>query len=390
MQPLPANEKQVKSLKDFARYIIAPGAMQRDRLQYIDEELRQQLVAAGLMSIEIDQHYYKGNSLSINGAGCNFSGLVRTIEEVSKVDAGISVYLHVHNVLVVRILMKYGSEEQKQKWLPKLASSIAGAFAVTEAEGGSDLSNMTVTAVKTPGGYLINGEKRWITNAKEAGLFITFAKLKIATGQSVATAFLVDADSSGLSVSGSIDKMSMRASSTCNVAFANVFVADDCLLASEKSGVDITNYGLCMGRIGIAAQMLGIAQTAVDQAIAYAAKRQAFGKAICQYQGVSFPVAQCLTEIDILHPFIYQLAEKVDAGISYIKIIDDANKAKLFASQVAERATSMALEILGGNGIAEEYGIEKLYRDAKVGKIYEGTVNILLRSIASRAFQIGC
>lgn len=390
MQLLNSNGQSMPTLQDFAKNIIAPGAMQRDKLQCIDEELKQQLVKAGLMAIEIDPRYYSRDLLAIGDLGCKFCDLIQMIEEVAKADAGISVYLHVHNVLVVRILMKYGSEAQKQKWLPKLADSVVGAFAVTEPEGGSDLAGMNVTAVKTSGGYRINGEKRWITNAKEAGLFITFASVQLPTGRSVAAAFLVEANSPGLSVSPSIEKMSMRASSTCNVSFADVFVADEALLASEKSGVDITNYGLCMGRIGIAAQMLGIAQAAVDQAIAYASRRKAFDKAICQYQGVSFPVAQCLAEIDILRPFIYQLGEKVDAGISYLKIIDDANKAKLFASQVAERATSMALEIFGGNGVAEDYAVARLYRDAKVGKIYEGTVNILLRSIASRAFQMGC
>lgn len=390
MKILQEDKKLMTTMKDFLNQVIEPNARQGDRLQCLDKDLRQQLAAAGFMGVEIDDRYYPRSLSTVDGLGHSFSDLINIIEDVAKVDAGVSVYLHVHNVLVIRILMKYGSEEQKQHWLPRLAGSVVGAFAVTEPEAGSDLSNMSVTAVKTSGGYLINGEKRWITNAKEAGLFIAFANCQLAGGRNVASAFLVDANSQGLSVSPPIDKMSVRASSTCNVTFSDVFVPEAALLATEKSGVDITNYALCMGRIGIAAQMLGIAQAAIDQAIAYASRRKAFGSAISQYQGVSFPVAQCLTEIDILRPFIYQLAEKVDAGISYIKIMDDANKAKLFASQVAERATSIALEIFGGNGVAEEYGIEKLYRDAKVGKIYEGTANVLLRSIASRAFQIGC
>jgi alkylation response protein AidB-like acyl-CoA dehydrogenase len=389
MQLLNRVDKTRYTLKEFSSAVIAPAVAQRDKLQQLDDDVKQQLFSSGLMGVEIGEQYYSRTDTSVFETSALFADLVNVIEEVSKVDAGVSVYLHVHNVLVVRILLKYASDAQKEKWLPLLASSFAGAFAVTEPEGGSDLSNMNVTAVKTAGGYLINGEKRWITNAREAGLFIAFANYQLPTGRNVASAFLVDAKSDGLQVSPNIEKMSMRASSTCNVTFNNVFVPDDALLGTEKSGVDITNFGLCMGRIGIAAQMLGIAQSAIDQAIAYSSKRKAFGSTINQYQGVSFPVAQCLTEIDILRPFVYQLARKVDAGVSYMKIIDYANKAKLFASQVAERATSVALEIFGGNGVAEAYAIEKLYRDAKVGKIYEGTVNVLLRSIASRAFQAG-
>jgi alkylation response protein AidB-like acyl-CoA dehydrogenase len=397
MQAIISQPVKKDNLADFCSRVIAQNVHQRDKNQCLDEDVKQQLFDAGLMGVEIDEGHYQRSASSLQKSAAGFSELINVIEKVSLVDAGVSVYLHVHNVLVVRILLKYANEQQKSKWLPLLATRFAGAFAVTEPDGGSDLSGMHAgsdlsgmhaTAIKTEGGFLISGTKRWITNAREAGLFIVFANYQLPTGRNVVSAFLVDATTSGVEVSDNIEKMSMRASSTCNVSFENVFVAEDCLLGNEKSGIDIINFGLCMGRIGIAAQMLGIAQAAVDQAIAYSSKRNAFGNSINQYQAVSFPLAQCLAEIDILRPFIYQLAKKVDADISYLKIIDDANKAKLFASQVAERATSIALEIFGGNGVAEEYGIEKLYRDAKVGKIYEGTVNILLRSIASRALHV--
>ncbi|MDF3012487.1 MAG: Butyryl-CoA dehydrogenase [Cellvibrio sp.] len=388
MQAIISQSVKKDNLADFCARVIALNVRERDKSQCLDEDVKQQLFDAGLMGVEIDEGHYQRSASSLQKSAAGFSELINVIEKVSLVDAGVSVYLHVHNVLVVRILLKYANEQQKSKWLPLLATRFAGAFAVTEPDGGSDLSGMHATATKIEGGFLISGTKRWITNAREAGLFIVFANYQLPTGRNVVSAFLVDATTPGVKVSDNIEKMSMRASSTCNVNFENVFVADDCLLGNEKSGIDIINFGLCMGRIGIAAQMLGIAQAAVDQAIAYSSKRNAFGNSINQYQAVSFPLAQCLAEIDILRPFIYQLAKKVDADTSYLKIIDDANKAKLFASQVAERATSIALEIFGGNGVAEEYGIEKLYRDAKVGKIYEGTVNILLRSIASRALHV--
>jgi alkylation response protein AidB-like acyl-CoA dehydrogenase len=388
MQAIISQSVKKDNLADFCARVIALNVRERDKSQCLDEDVKQQLFDAGLMGVEIDEGHYQRSASSLQKSVAGFSELINVIEKVSLVDAGVSVYLHVHNVLVVRILLKYANEQQKSKWLPLLATRFAGAFAVTEPDGGSDLSGMHATATKTEGGFLISGTKRWITNAREAGLFIVFANYQLPTGRNVVSAFLVDATTPGVKVSDNIEKMSMRASSTCNVNFENVFVADDCLLGNEKSGIDIINFGLCMGRIGIAAQMLGIAQAAVDQAIAYSSKRNAFGNSINQYQAVSFPLAQCLAEIDILRPFIYQLAKKVDTDTSYLKIIDDANKAKLFASQVAERATSIALEIFGGNGVAEEYGIEKLYRDAKVGKIYEGTVNILLRSIASRALHV--
>ncbi|RZM85204.1 acyl-CoA dehydrogenase family protein [Pseudoalteromonas rubra] len=374
-----------ETLRAFSETYVRPNVLARDKAQKLDIDILEQLASAGLLGLEVPEPYFTRDDNCLFDSALPFSGSVLTIQEISRVDPGVSVYLHVHNILFNKLLLQFGSEEQKHQWLPKVATDVTGAFAVTEPQAGSDLSLMTTSATKVEGGYEISGEKTWITNAKEAGVMVLIANVAQSCGREVATAFLLDTNLPGVTIGERLSKMSVRASSTCPVVLNKVFVSDSAVLGTPNQGVDIANYGLCVGRIGIAAQMLGLSEGALELATNYSNERHAFKDKIVNFQGVAFPLAQLSAEISVLKPFIYQAAKKIELGYSATQVMDDANKAKLLASQLAERASSCAVETLGGNGVAEQYAVEKLYRDAKVGKIYEGTVNILLRSIASRA-----
>ncbi|MBQ4861091.1 acyl-CoA dehydrogenase family protein [Pseudoalteromonas sp. MMG013] len=374
-------------LKQFCQQAVKQNIALRDQQQYLDEEIKQSLIDAGLMGIEINRDYFQRSDKALFDDALPFSGAVLMIQEVSKVDPGVAVFLHVHNILFNKILQQFGSDSQKSQWLPKVATGAVGAFAVTEPQAGSDLSLMETSAKRIDAGYEINGVKTWITNAGEAQVMLLIANTELECGRKVPSAFLVDTALPGISISQNIPKMSVRASSTCRVTMDQVFVPESALVGAQNQGIDIANYGLCMGRIGIAAQMLGISEGALSLAVEYANERVAFKHKTSEFQGVSFPLAQVCAEVSVLKPFIYQLAKKAELGHSSTQLLDEANKAKLVASQLADRATSAALETLGGNGVALDYDVEKLFRDAKVGKIYEGTVNILLRSIASRMFN---
>lgn len=371
------------TIRAFCETQLAEGIPYREQHQQLEPGLLEALFEAGLMGLEIASPHYSRPESALFPEALPFQHLMLLIEESSRVDPSVSVVLHVHNVLFNRLLDRFGNEEQKALWLPLLAQKIVGAFAVTEPDAGSDLSALTLTATRSGDGFVLNGRKRWITSAREAGLFAVFAKIPQDNGAATLGCFLVQRETAGLSVAANTPKLSMRGSSTCELSFEEVFLPASALLGNERSGADIAQYALCMGRAGIAAQMLGVAQGALTLAVRYAEERPAFGERIAQFQGVSFPLAQASTEISLLRVYVYQLAKKVDAGHSILKLMDEANKAKLFASQVAERTASQAVETLGGNGVAEAYDVERFYRNAKVGKIYEGTVNILLRSIAA-------
>ncbi|WP_181919639.1 acyl-CoA dehydrogenase family protein [Alkalilimnicola ehrlichii] len=346
-----------------------------DQNAQLDSDVIDCLFECGLMGIEVPR--------ALAGQGESFFKSILAIESMSRFDPSMAVFVHVHNLLVNNVIAKFGSSEQKEALLPALASQIVGAFAVTEPEAGSDLGAIGTVAEERGDGYVINGRKRWITNAREAGLFLVLARLPSRAARHAASIFLVDARAPGVSVSEPIAKMGVRASSTCEVNFDNVTVSSASMLGAPGAGLDISNYALAMGRIGIAAQMTGLAQGALERAVAYAGERKQFGDSIARFQGVSFPLARAMTEVRASRLMVYDIARKVEAGTPFFRLVTEASGAKLFASHVAETAASIAVETLGGNGYACDYGVEKFYRDAKVGKIYEGTSNILLRTIAS-------
>lgn len=367
-----------QKVAQLAQAHFADMALPQDQAGAFSADGLGTLRASGLLAIEIGAYDPQAEQRPCGLVQGRFADTVQAIRALSRVDPAVAVLVHVHNALVVRLLTRFGNPAQQTRWLPRLATGTIGAFAATEAGGGSDLSLLATKARRTADGFELQGEKYWITNAREAGLFIVFAMLE---GGGMA-AFLVDAQTPGLQVGTPIDKMSMRASSTCAVRLEGVRVGEDALLGGPNAGMDIAMYGLVCGRVGIAAQMLGIAEGARDLAIAYARQRCAFGAPIIDHQGVSFPLAQVDAEITAAELMVREAALMMDEGRPHMTVADLANKAKLFASQVAERATSVGVETLGGNGVACQHRMEKLYRDAKVGKIYEGTVNVLLRAIA--------
>jgi butyryl-CoA dehydrogenase len=366
-----------QKVSDLATACLKEQAAAQDRAGAFNESCLRLLRDSGLLSIELGTFDPQAAERPCGLEQGTFVHTAQAIRSLSRVDPAVAVLVHVHNALVVRLVRHFGSPAQQDRWLPMLATQAIGAFAATEPQAGSDLANLNTRATPDGDGFLLSGDKHWITNACEAGLFIVFAALDGGTA-----AFLVDAAAPGVTVGPRIDKMSVRASSTCGVRFDAVRVGPQDLLGGRNMGMDIATYGLVCGRIGIAAQMLGLAEAARDLALAYARERHAFGSAILRHQGVSFPLAQVDTEITALELMVNQAAAMIDERQPHMKIANLANKAKLFGSQVAERAVSVGVETLGGNGVAVEHRMEKLYRDAKVGKIYEGTVNILLRSIA--------
>ncbi len=347
-----------------------------DADQQLAPELVRQLFDLGLMGIEIPE--------SLGGAGGSFFDSILAIEAVSTVDPAVAVLVDVHNTLVVNALRKWGTEAQKQHWLPRLASDTAGAYALSEAGSGSDAFALQMRAEAAEGGYRLNGRKLWISNAREAGLFIVFATVDPSAGYKGITAFLVEKETAGFTVGRKEDKLGIRASSTCELVFDNCFVPGENLLGERGRGYKIAIETLNEGRIGIGAQMLGLASGAWGHAARYAQQRRQFGQAIAAFQAVQFALAAMATEIEAARLLVYNAARLKDAGQAYVT---EAAMAKLFASQVAERVASQCVEVFGGNGFVRDYPAEKYYRDAKIGKIYEGTSNMQLATIAKQVLK---
>jgi len=359
------------TVRKFAEETIAPLVHSMDSEQQFALGLVKQLFDLGLMGIEIPDE--------CGGAGGTFFDAVLAIEAISSVDPAVAVLVDVHNTLVVNALRRWASEEQKRLWLPRLASDAVGAYALSEAGSGSDAFALQTRAEAVAGGYRLNGRKLWISNAREAGLFIVFATLDSAAGYRGITAFLVEKDLPGFTVGRKEDKLGIRASSTCELIFDNCEVMETNLLGEPGKGYKIAIETLNEGRIGIGAQMLGLAEGAWGHAVRYAKERKQFGKAIADFQAVQFTLAQMATEIEASKLMVYNAARLKDAGQPYMR---EAAMTKLFASQVAERVASQCVEVFGGNGFVRDYPAEKYYRDAKVGKIYEGTSNMQLATIA--------
>ena len=358
------------TVRQFAQETIAPAVRTMDDEQQFAPGLVSKLFELGLMGIEIPE--------DLGGAGGSFFDAVLAIEAIASVDPAVAVLVDVHNTLVVNALRRWANEDQKKKWLPRMAADTAGAYALSEAGSGSDAFALQARAEKVDGGYRLNGRKLWISNAKEAGLFLVFATLDPAAGYRGITAFMVEKNTPGFTVGRKEDKMGIRASSTCELLFDNCVVPAENLLGEEGKGYKIAIETLNEGRIGIGAQMLGLAEGAWGHAAKYAKERRQFGKPIAEFQAVQFTLAEMATEIEAAKLMVYNSARLKDAGLSYVR---EAAMTKYYTSQVAERVASQCVEVFGGNGFVRDYPAEKYYRDAKVGKIYEGTSNMQLMTI---------
>ena len=359
------------TVRKFAEETISPHDQTMDSEQQFASGLLKQLSDLGLMGIEIPEES--------GGSGGSFFDAVLAIEAISTVDPAVAVLVDVHNTLVVNALRRWGCPAQLNHWLRRLAADTVGAYALSEAGSGSDAFALQTRAEAVSGGFRLNGRKLWISNAKEAGLFIAFATLDPSAGYRGITAFLVEKGTPGFSVGRKEDKLGIRASSTCELVFDNCEVMDADLLGEPGKGYKIAIETLNEGRIGIGAQMLGLAEGAWGHAVRYAKERRQFGKPIADFQAVQFTLAEMATEIEAAKLMVYNAARLKDAGQSYVR---EAAMTKLFASQVAERVASQCVEVFGGNGFVRDYPAEKYYRDAKVGKIYEGTSNMQLATIA--------
>ena len=359
------------AVREFAETEVRPHVSEMDEAGAFRKELIPRFFELGLMGIEVPEKW--------GGADGNIFLAALAIEELARVDASAAIYVDVHNTLVNNAILRWASEEQKARYFPRLTSELLGAFALSEPSSGSDAFALEARATRTASGWELTGRKFWITNGAEAGLFIIFANVDPSKGYKGITAFLVERDFPGFSVGKKEDKLGIRASSTCELILEGCQVPDANVMGPVGQGYKIAIETLNEGRIGIGAQMLGVAQGALDAAIAYIKERKQFGKAIAEFQGVQFQVAQLATELAAARLMVYNAARLKDAGQVFTQ---EAAMAKLFSSQVADRITSQCLELFGGYGYSREYPAEKYYRDAKIGTIYEGTSNMQLQTIA--------
>jgi butyryl-CoA dehydrogenase/short/branched chain acyl-CoA dehydrogenase len=359
------------TVRQFAERYVRPLVHEMDEKGAFDHSLIEQFFELGIMGIETPDQY--------GGPGGSFFGAILAIEELSRVDASAAVVVDVHNTLCNNALLRWCNEEQKRRYLPKMASNMVGAYALSEVDSGSDAFALATRAELKGNEFILNGRKLWISNGKEASLFIVFANLDPSLGYKGITAFLVEKDFPGFSVGKKEDKLGIRASSTCEL------IMDDCrvpvanLLGEKGKGYKIAMETLNEGRIGIGAQMVGVAQGAWEAALNYAQERKQFGQPIANFQAIQFDLAQMATEIQAARLMVYNAARMKDAGMNFAK---EAAMAKLFTSQVAQRVTSRAVEIFGGYGFTKDYPVEKFFRDAMIGAIYEGTSNMQLSTIA--------
>jgi len=359
------------NVKQFAEEKIRPFVKEMDEKGVFDHSLIEQFFQLGLMGIEIPEQYG-------GGAGTLFEAIL-AVEEFSRVDASAGVVVDVQNTLVNNALLRWGNEEQKKRYLPKMAADTAGAYALSEAGSGSDAFALQTRAELKGSDYVLNGRKLWITNGKEAGIFILFATIDPPAGYKGITAFIIEKGFPGFTVGKKEDKLGIRASSTCELILEDCRVPKSNVLGEPGKGYKIAIETLNEGRIGIGAQMAGVARGAWEYAAKYAQERKQFGKAIADFQGIQFQLAQMATEIEAARLMVYNAARMKDAGMNFVK---EAAMAKLFCSQVAERVTSLSVEIYGGYGFTRDYPVEKYWRDSKIGKIYEGTSNMQLQTIA--------
>jgi alkylation response protein AidB-like acyl-CoA dehydrogenase len=362
------------SVYEFADREIRQLVREMDEHAKIPRPLIDKLFALGVMGIEIPESY--------GGGGASFFHAVLAVEALSRVDPSIAVLVDVQNTLVVNALLRWGSDDQKAVYLPRLASTSVGAYALSEAGSGSDAFAMASRAARhAAGDWVLTGRKLWITNALEADVFLVFANADPAAGYRGVTAFIVERGASGLTVGKKEDKLGIRASSTCELILEDCRVPAANVLGEAGKGYKVAIETLNEGRIGIGAQMIGLARGALDHAIKYTKEREQFGAPIASFQAVQHQIARAATELEAARLLVYNAARLRDAGQPFLT---EAAMCKIFASEVAERVTSLAVNLYGGYGFVKDYPVEKLYRDAKIGQIYEGTSNLQLQTIAKQ------
>ena len=359
------------AVRDFAVAEVTPLIREMDGSQQLNAGLITKLFEMGLMGIEIPEQY--------GGSALTFFTSVLVVEELSRVDPSVGVLVDVQNTLVVNAIQRWGTDEQKSRFFPRLASDTVGAYALSEAGSGSDAFALACKATQDGDDWVLEGQKLWITSANEAGLFIVFANANPDAGYRGITAFVVEADAPGFSVGKKEDKLGIRASSTCELILDGVRVGADAVLGKAGVGYKVAIETLNEGRIGIGAQMVGLAQGALDHTIGYVKEREQFGRPIGDFQGVQFQLAEMATGIEAARLMVYNAARLKDAGRDFLMA---AAQAKLYSSEVAQRVASTCIDLYGGYGFTREYPIEKYYRDAKIGSIYEGTSNMQKQTIA--------
>ena len=361
------------SVYEFADREIRPLVREMDEHAKLPRTLIDQLFELGVMGIEVPEAY--------GGAGASFFHAVLAVEALSRVDPSVGVLVDVQNTLVINALLRWGNNDLKQRYLPKLASSVVGAYCLSEAGSGSDAFALQTRATESGDGYTINGRKLWITNGNEADCFLVFANINPEAGYRGITAFVVERGTPGFTVGKKEDKLGIRASSTCELLFEDCLVAKDRVLGEVGKGYKVAIETLNEGRIGIGAQMIGVAQGALDHTIKYTKERKQFGKAIADFQGVQFQLARMAIDVESARLMVYNAARLRDANEPFLH---EAAMCKILSSEVAERVTSTAVNLYGGYGFVRDYPVEKLFRDAKIGQIYEGTSNMQLMTIAKQ------
>ncbi len=364
------------SVYEFADREIRPLVREMDEHAKIAPALIDKLFDLGVMGIEIPD--------SFGGGGASFFHAALAVEALSRVDPSIGVLVDVQNTLVINALLRWGNDELRRRYLPRMATSTIGAYALSEAGSGSDAFAMATRATERGGDWVLTGRKLWITNGNEAGLFIVFANVNPDAGYRGITAFLVERGFGGFTVGKKEDKLGIRASSTCELLLEECRVPRANVLGEVGKGYKVAIETLNEGRIGIGAQMIGLAQGALDHAIKYTRDRRQFGKAIAEFQAVQHQIARAATELEAARLLVYNAARLRDARQPFLT---EAAMCKIFSSEVAERVTSLAVNLFGGNGFVKDYPVEKLYRDAKIGQIYEGTSNLQLQTIAKQIMR---
>lgn len=359
------------AVRAFAEAEIRPHVTEMDEQAQMKPEIVGKLFEMGLMGIESPEKF--------GGAGSSFTMACIAIEEIGRIDGSVSVLCDVQNTLVTNAIVRYANDGLKEKYLPKLAREWVGAYCLSESSSGSDAFALKCRAEKKDGKWILNGNKLWITNGKEASFFIVFANMDLSKGYKGITAFIVEKGFKGFTVGKKEDKLGIRASSTCELIFENCEVPEENVLGEIGKGYKIAIETLNEGRIGIGAQMVGIATGAYEATLKYIKTREQFGKTIGQFQGVQFQLAQMRIELEAARLMVYNAARLKDAGQDFI---ESAAMAKYYSSKVAEKIASMAIDLFGGNGFTKEYPVEKFWRDAKIGQIYEGTSNMQLQTIA--------
>ena len=374
---LSEEEKLFQStVRRFAREQIGPHVREMDEAGVFRKDIIRQFFELGLMGIEIPEEY--------GGQGGSFFQCVMAVEELSAVDPSAGVIVDVQNTIVNNAVMRWANAEQKKRYLPRLAADTVSSYALSEAGSGSDAFAMATQAQDCGDHFLLNGRKLWITNAAESGLFLLFANANPSAGYRGITAFLIERSFPGFQVGKKEDKLGLRASSTCELILDNCRVPRENVMGEVGKGYKIAIETLNEGRIAIGAQMIGLARGALDHAIAYARERKQFGKTISDFQGVQFQLAKMATTVEAARLLVYNAARMRDARIPFVT---EAAMAKYYSSEIAEEVASKAIEVFGGVGVTKDYPVEKLYRDAKIGRIYEGTSNIQLMTIAKKLLE---